>query len=170
MARATQQALFPDNAYGVDSGGDPRNIPDLGFAEFKDFHGKFYHPSNARLWFYGDDDVEERLSTLNAFLSEFDRKEVDSVITTQPFFTEPKRVVASYVAGEGEESQKSFVQVNWLLSDAPFDTETALAVGFLDNLLLGSPAAPLRMALEERCARDTPSETWKASEISNRCP
>jgi len=149
LARECQQALFPDNTYGVDSGGDPRNIPDLGFAEFKDFHGKFYHPSNARLWFYGDDDVEERLSTLNAFLSEFDRKEVDSVITTQPFFTEPKRVMASYVAGEGEESQKSFVQVNWLLSDAPFDTETALAVGFLDNLLLGSPAAPLRMALEE---------------------
>jgi hypothetical protein len=31
MARATQQALFPDNAYGVDSGGDPLRIPDLTF-------------------------------------------------------------------------------------------------------------------------------------------
>ena len=47
--------------------------------------------------------------------------------------------MASYVAGEGEEAEKSFVQVNWLLNDGPFDTETALAVGFLDNLLLGSP-------------------------------
>jgi Zn-dependent M16 (insulinase) family peptidase len=74
---------------------------------------------------------------------------VDSAVATQPFFAEPKRVVASYVAGEGEEQQKSFVQVNWLLNDGPFDQETALAVGFLDNLLMGSPAAPLRMALEE---------------------
>ena len=93
--------------------------------------------------------MEERLKILDSFLSEFDRKEIDSTIATQKYFTEPKRVVASYVAGEGEEADKSFVQVNWLLNDGPFDTETALAVGFLDNLLLGSPAAPLRMALEE---------------------
>jgi hypothetical protein len=39
LARECQQALFPDNTYGVDSGGDPRNIPDLGFKEFQDFHG-----------------------------------------------------------------------------------------------------------------------------------
>ena len=149
LAREAQQALFPDNTYGVDSGGDPRVIPDLTFEEFKDFHGKFYHPSNARMWFYGDDDVEDRLKILDDFLSEFDRKDVDSVVGTQPFFDEPRRVVASYVAGEGDEQQKSFVQVNWLLNDGPFDQETALAVGFLDNLLMGSPAAPLRMALEE---------------------
>ena len=149
LAREAQQALFPDNTYGVDSGGDPTVIPQLTFAEFRDFHGKFYHPSNSRMWFYGDDDVEERLKILDSFLSEFDRKEIDSTIATQKYFTEPKRVVASYVAGEGEEAEKSFVQVNWLLNDGPFDTETALAVGFLDNLLLGSPAAPLRMALEE---------------------
>jgi Zn-dependent M16 (insulinase) family peptidase len=149
LAREAQQALFPDNTYGVDSGGDPTVIPKLSFEEFKDFHGKFYHPSNSRMWFYGDDDVEERLKILDSFLCEFDKKEIDSTIGTQKYFTEPKRVVASYVAGEGEEADKSFVQVNWLLNDGPFDTETALAVGFLDNLLLGSPAAPLRMALEE---------------------
>ena len=39
LAREAQQALFPDNTYGVDSGGDPRVIPDLSFEEFKAFHG-----------------------------------------------------------------------------------------------------------------------------------
>lgn len=29
------QALFPDNTYGVDSGGDPQVIPKLTFEEFK---------------------------------------------------------------------------------------------------------------------------------------
>ena len=29
------QALFPDNTYGVDSGGDPKVIPKLTFEEFK---------------------------------------------------------------------------------------------------------------------------------------
>ena len=46
LARAAQQAVFPDNTYGVDSGGDPLKIPDLTFKGFKDFHAEFYHPSN----------------------------------------------------------------------------------------------------------------------------
>ncbi len=32
-ARATQHALFPDNTYADDSGGDPAAIPDLTFEE-----------------------------------------------------------------------------------------------------------------------------------------
>ena len=31
---------------------------------FKGFHERYYHPSNARFWFYGDDDPEERLRIL----------------------------------------------------------------------------------------------------------
>ena len=53
MARASQQALFPDNAYSVDSGGDPAAIPQLGFDQFQQFHGEFYHPGNARVYFMG---------------------------------------------------------------------------------------------------------------------
>jgi len=41
------------------------------------------------------------------------------------------------------------VCVNWLLSDEPLDLETELALGFLDHLLLGTPAAPLRRILLE---------------------
>lgn len=49
------QTLFPDNAYGVDSGGDPTVIPNLTFDYFKGFHERFYHPGNSRVYFYGDD-------------------------------------------------------------------------------------------------------------------
>jgi presequence protease len=35
LYRASQQALFPDNAYGLDSGGDPAVIPQLTYAQFK---------------------------------------------------------------------------------------------------------------------------------------
>ncbi|CAN0347808.1 unnamed protein product, partial [Ectocarpus sp. 12 AP-2014] len=47
--------IFPDNAYGVDSGGDPTAIPSLTFEYFKGFHQRFYHPGNSRVYFYGDD-------------------------------------------------------------------------------------------------------------------
>jgi presequence protease len=46
--RQVQACLFPDNNYAADSGGDPAVIPQLTYDAFKAFHGKFYHPSNAR--------------------------------------------------------------------------------------------------------------------------
>ena len=85
--RAVQRALFPDMTYAVDSGGDPAVIPELTYDEFKDFHGRYYHPSNARFWFYGDDDPEERLRILDTYLSEFEAREVDSTVHAQPLFS-----------------------------------------------------------------------------------
>lgn len=41
------------------------------------------------------------------------------------------------------------VCLNWLLSDEPLDLETELSLGFLDHLMLGTPAAPLRRILLE---------------------
>ena len=37
------------------------------FSELKlqEFHRKYYHPSNSRIWFYGDDDPYERLRILS---------------------------------------------------------------------------------------------------------
>ena len=52
----SQQALFPDSTYGLDSGGNPKRIIELTFEQFKAFHEQYYHPSNARLYFYGNDD------------------------------------------------------------------------------------------------------------------
>jgi len=53
---------------------------------FKAFHERYYHPSNARFWFYGDDDPAERLRLLAAYLDEFDAQPVDSAVTAQPLF------------------------------------------------------------------------------------
>ena len=35
MNRVTQEAVFPNNTYNVDSGGDPVVIPDLTFEKFQ---------------------------------------------------------------------------------------------------------------------------------------
>ena len=39
--------LFPDNTYGVSSGGYPTEIPKLTYEYFVNFHKKYYHPSNS---------------------------------------------------------------------------------------------------------------------------
>ena len=94
--RAVQRALFPDNTYAVDSGGDPTVIPELSYDEFRNFHSKKYPPSNARFWFYGDNDPVEWLRILDGDLPEFNAKAVTSTVHTQPLFT--VRLFWSYVS------------------------------------------------------------------------
>ncbi|RYQ90142.1 hypothetical protein Ahy_B09g096399 isoform E [Arachis hypogaea] len=146
------KALYPDTTYGVDSGGDPQVIPKLTFEEFKEFHRKYYHPSNSRIWFYGDDDPNERLRILGEYLDMFDASSApnESKIEPQKLFSKPVRIIEKYPASEGADLKKQhMVTLNWLLSDKPLDLETELALGFLDHLLLGTPASPLRKILLE---------------------
>ena len=48
LDRVVLNSLFPDNAYSVESGGDPEMIPELTYEQFLDFHRKYYHPSNMK--------------------------------------------------------------------------------------------------------------------------
>lgn len=138
-----RRALFPDTPYGVDSGGDPRHIPDLTWEQLKDFHRRYYHPSNARIWFYGDDPAEERLRLLNAWLSAFEPLPVDSAVALQSPFAQPLHVQKPYAAGE---EGKAYFTLNWALAENA-DPETTLGLSLLAHMLIGTPAAPLRKAL-----------------------
>ena len=147
LAEYSQQSIFPDNTYGFDSGGEPRHIPSLTFEQFNTFHQKYYHPSNARIFFHGDDDPEERLRLVNDYLKDFDHQEVDSTIALQPLFEQTKRIVRPFAAGSDTDREpKGMITVNWLLSETA-DGETNLALRILNYMLLGMPASPLRKAL-----------------------
>jgi len=142
----SQHRLFPDNTYGLDSGGDPKVIPNLTYAQFKAFHERYYHPSNAYIYFYGDDDPQERLRILDEYLKDFEPLQVNSEIPLQPRFETPRRFTVPYEAGE--DGKKSLLTVNWLLPE-PTDFETYLSYSLLVHVLLGTPASPLRRALLE---------------------
>jgi presequence protease len=141
----SQRSLFPDTTYGFDSGGDPKHIPNLTYSQFKTFHERYYHPSNARILFYGDDDPEERLRLLDAYLSAFEPIEVESAIPLQKRFDAPKRMTRTFAASDGD-AHNAMATVNWML-DEIVDTETALGLKILDYILVGTPAAPLHKAL-----------------------
>jgi presequence protease len=147
LGKLNQTSLYPDAAYGVNSGGDPKAIPDLTYEDFKAFHARYYHPANARIVFYGDDDPGKRLELLDKFLGQFDRIEVDADVGRQARWQEPKRIVETYAANEAEASKKtSMVAVNWMLDEIG-DARTALALTVLEYILVGNSAAPLRKAL-----------------------
>jgi len=143
------RSLFPDNAYRLDSGGDPGHIPELTFEQFMEFHRIHYHPSNARIFFYGDDDTEQSLSLVDGYLREYDRLEIESVIKLQKPFDGPKRIIRSYAAGgDNEKPQKGMITLNWLLPET-VKRELNLSMHILVYILLGMPGSPLRKALIE---------------------
>jgi presequence protease len=146
LFKLSQQVIFPDNIYGLDSGGDPAIIPELTYEAFTAFHKRYYHPSNARVYFYGDDDPVERLRLLDARLSEFSAEKVDSGIALQPRFLKPRRVEDTYAAGDHPETAKSHVTLNWMLDEVT-EPEVALALTVLHQILTGTPASPLHKAL-----------------------
>lgn len=145
LSEYSQNSIFPDTIYRLDSGGDPLVIPDLTYAEFKKFHQTYYHPSNAYIWFYGDDPEDERLRILEDWLKDFDKQDPKSVIPLQGRFIHPRREVHKYDSGETDDP-KSYINLNWMLDEIPA-SETSLGLGILSHILTGTPASPLRKAL-----------------------
>jgi len=146
LSRYSLHALFPDTVYGLESGGDPEVIPELTYEDFIRFHKTCYHPTNARFFFWGDDDEDERLAQVGSVLERFSRGEVAPRIALQERKGQPKTLTIPFVAGEDE--TKGMAACNWLLADAHNVTLT-LAFRMLDHILLGMPASPLRRALIE---------------------
>ena len=144
----SQRSLFPETVYGLNLGGDPRHIPDLTYADFKAFHQRYYHPSNARLFFYGDDNPDDRLRLLDSWLRAFDPIVVDSMVARQKRFSAPQRLTRTFAADAGmsEANRKGMATVNWMIDQLP-DAETDLGINILEHILIGTPASPLRKAL-----------------------
>jgi hypothetical protein len=147
MYKDIQENLYPDTIYALDSGGDPDVIPSLTYEQFRDFHRKYYSPTNARFFLYGDIPTAEHLEFLSEMLAGFDRVDVDSSIKSQPFFTAPRRVSGVYPVDSDESlTGKTIVNVAWMLAENK-DFETVLMLEIISGLLVGSAAAPLRQAL-----------------------
>lgn len=146
LAEQSQQSLFPDITYGLDSGGNPEHIPDLTYERFTNFHAAHYHPSNARFFYWGDDPEDDRLACLAAVLARFGRIKVDSAVPLQPRFATPRMREVPYAASEGDD--RGMVTMNWLLCETA-DVEHNFAFEMLEHILLGLPGSPLRRALIE---------------------
>ncbi|MBE6092053.1 MAG: insulinase family protein [Selenomonas ruminantium] len=141
-------ALYPDTTYGYESGGDPEAIPQLTYEMFKNFHQRYYHPSNSYIYLYGDMDIEEKLAYLDKeYLSAFDRIAIDSHIEKQAAFTGLQRQTLTYPASPDEDTaEKTFLSLNWVTGESlnPVDM---MGLEILEHALLRTPAAPLRKAL-----------------------
>jgi len=148
LSRRMGRHLYPTTTYRHNSGGEPSDIPDLTWQQLRDFHGRYYHPSNS--WFFssGNLDLPALLATVeDRVLKRFDRLKLDSEVPAEQPLPGPKQITECYPLDEGEPLEKrSMVQVAWLTNDIN-DSFERLSMALLSTLLLGNPAAPLYKAL-----------------------
>ncbi len=148
LQRKILSGLYPTNGYFYESGGDPKNIPDLSYEQFLDFHKTLYHPSNSYIYIYGDMDMENELAWIDEnYLSAFDAIEIDTSIPAVSAFDVMKDEADCYpISDEEEEEDNTYLSYSVSVGDAA-DAKLCVAMEVLDEVLLSSPAAPIRNAL-----------------------
>ncbi|MGE5627687.1 MAG: insulinase family protein [Solirubrobacterales bacterium] len=148
LFRKISESLFPDTAYGVESGGDPDVIPMLTQEQFTEFHKKYYHPSNSYLYLYGDMDIVEKLKFIDeSYLSSYEKISVDSAIEIQKSYSEIKESTINYpISITEKEEDKTFLSLNFAVGKST-NPELYLAFEILEHMLLETPGSPLKKAL-----------------------
>lgn len=148
LAEAINQALFPDVTYGINSGGDPKDIPKLSYDELKEFYHKFYHPSRCLFFFYGNIPLEGHLD----FIAKHTLNQTEKIsplppIPLQPRFKEPVYRTLTYpIAPEEDSTDKALIAFTWLTCHI-LQQEDALALSILEIILMDTDASPLKRVL-----------------------
>jgi Zn-dependent M16 (insulinase) family peptidase len=139
--------LMPGSTYAHESGGDPKNIPDLSYEEFCNFHKEHYHPSNAIFFLYGDAPLEDELRYLQEnFLSSFGEKGIRSTIEEGQETTRPVYITDKYAIDSQETAEKTFLAVGTHVSTV-LDRERNAAFQVIANILFNSDGSPLKNAI-----------------------
>ena len=142
-----QSLLYPGTTYAYDSGGDPKDIPGLTQEKFIAFHQRFYHPSNAWFFLYGNMDTEERLTWLDeAYLSKYEAIDPKTDVPEAAHFPEIVRARCPYSVPAEETDAKCYFEKAFRVGDL-FDPVASLAYQVLSYALLNAPGAPIRQAL-----------------------
>lgn len=148
MEGFAMEKLFPNTTYGVESGGDPEVIPALSYKEFIEFYRKYYHPSNSYIFLYGDMNIEETLSFIdNEYLSNFNKKVIDSKVKTQVGFKERVVINRKYGISEGESLDKKAIHALYTAFSDHMTTLESLAFDILNYVLIEIDGAPLKKAI-----------------------
>ncbi len=145
--------VYPDNCYGVNSGGEPSVIPSLTYEEFIRTYRRFYHPSNAKVFLDGDVPLETVLGMIDAYLSNCEPlTELPTFVPQQPRAAEK---TVDYALAEDEDlADKGRLMAGKIFADQS-DPVKVFAAGMLFNALTDSNESPLKKAvLESGLAQD----------------
>lgn len=140
--------LLPEHTYGYVSGGDPEKIPNLKHEDLVNFHKKYYHPSNAKIFSYGNFELSKNLSYVNDYLKDFDK--IDSSYSKVPNQTRWK------------EPKKAKVTCRFDNMGVPIEKQNHIAVGYLMNDICNANETFILYVLSELMVKGPNSYFYKS--------
>jgi hypothetical protein len=153
-----KKILYPSTTYHFNSGGDPRDIPDLTYEQLLSFYKSHYHPSNAVFMTFGDmkaADLQNEFET--KALARFSRSDDKIEVGIEQRFHHTVRAEERYAVDDDSDlNNKTHVVMAWLLGPNT-DLKLLLKCNLLSDVLLNTSASPLRMALENTSFGGAPS-------------
>jgi presequence protease len=139
--------LMPGSTYAHESGGDPKNIPDLTYEQFCRFHADHYHPSNGFFLVYGDAPLEDELTYLQTkFLSAFPNPGKKAVIEEGISPTQPVFINDTYAVDNSDTAGKTYLAVGTKVATITMREENT-AFQIIANILFNSDGSPLKNAI-----------------------
>ncbi|KAK4113777.1 hypothetical protein N656DRAFT_707089 [Canariomyces notabilis] len=142
-----QDHIFPDIN---NSGGDPQKITDLTYEQLKKFHAEHYHPSNAKLFTYGDMPLADHLREIDAQLNVFDKIRADMAIHRPIDLSSGPREVKLFgpVDPLVDPNRQFKTSVSWVLGDTSNIVES-FSLALISALLTDGYGSPLYKGLIE---------------------
>ncbi|KAM0252788.1 hypothetical protein ACHAQJ_007576 [Trichoderma viride] len=138
--------IFPDIN---NSGGDPQKITDLTYEQLKNFHAENYHPSNAKLFTYGDMPLADHLQEIDSRLQAFEKIAKDKVIHLPIELNGPQEVTLQGPSDPLVAPDRQYkTSVSWITGDTT-DVVESFAVSLLSTLLMDGYGSPLYRGLIE---------------------
>ena len=132
------------------SGGDPEKMTDLTYEKLVKFSQQHYHPSNAKLFSYGNFPLAPRLQTVDGVLSKFEK--TGAHLDVKPPIDLSQGPVSYQVSGPLDSMQPPDRQVKasvtWLGCD-PSDIVESFSISIMTSLLMNGYGSPLYQGLIE---------------------
>lgn len=142
-----QDLIFPDIH---NSGGDPQKMTDLTYSDLKAFHGRNYHPSNAKIFTYGSMPLADHLEEVSRQFKQYERKQADVAIKVPVSLQNgPLYHTMKGPADPLMDKEMQFkTSTSWLAGNTS-DILEAFSLQVVSSLMLDGYGSPLYRALIE---------------------
>jgi hypothetical protein len=136
--------LMPGSTYAHESGGDPKDIPDLSHEAFCAFHKEHYHPSNSTFFVYGDAPLADELQYLqDNFLKAFPARRLRAKVEVGRDIDQITFIEDRYGVESTDTAAKTFLAVGQAVSTV-LNREENAAFQVIAGILYNSDASPLK--------------------------
>ncbi len=141
---------FPGAALSFDPGGIPEFIPDMTWDSLKEYHNRFYHPSNCIAFLYGSfEDYTAFLKLLDEAFAPYEKTDISFGDSGYTRITEPVVTSVPYAVAEGTDTvNQSSVYYYVLCPGLKDSTEEQRIVDHAD-ILLTAAGSPLMQNLKK---------------------